>query len=118
MVLICAALVCSVVGTHLIIIINYRAFAVSFKALQVLLVSCESANKDTGNVQQQKPQNKNEESGPRISTIPLRSSDKTARFIIRRSRPHLVTYNIVKTPLHTLGESTLLLDIPYSHTCN
>lgn len=74
----------------------------SFKVLQVLLVSCETAKKDS------LPLSKNEDiQESRISTIPLRS-EKMPRFIIRRARPHLVTYNIVKTPLPTLGESSLV----------
>lgn len=79
------------------------------KVLQVLLVSCESSSssaaiKDNATGKQQQQQQKGEESvGKRVSTIPLRS-EKTARFIIRRSRPGLVTYNVVKTPLHTFGE--------------
>lgn len=68
----------------------------------MLLVSCAtSTTKDTVKESQQHKSQDNDAS--RISTIPLRT-EKTTRFIIRRSRPHLVTYNIAKTPLRALGE--------------
>lgn len=87
---------------------TYRSMIPLRKVLQVLLVSCESSSssaaiKDNATGKQQQQQKGEESVGKRVSTIPLRS-EKTARFIIRRSRPGLVTYNVVKTPLHTFGE--------------
>ena len=76
----------------------------------MLLVSCEtattSANKDNVNGHSQSAAAlKNNEA--RINSGPVQ---KTARFIIRRSRPHAVTFNVVKAS-QTLGKDKVPVSI-------
>lgn len=93
----------------------------------MLLVSCESSttpsNKDSHNAIVKANDADAAAAEARITTIPVRAAEKTTthhhRVIFRRSKPYMVTYNGVQTPLHTFGEDCKRIfsqNLKFSHT--